>query len=133
MNDRYLFRGKRVDNSEWVKGDLVNHRCGKKSICVNPSKLGYRAVQGWDTEVIPETVGQCTDEKVFNTCLFDGDKLSFTVFDSMGGDEQYKGEIRWCYGEYMIYVDDNTYFNLYWVLQQDDEVEITGNIHEEAI
>lgn len=28
MEDRYLFRGKRIDNGEWVKGYLVKPRVG---------------------------------------------------------------------------------------------------------
>ena len=24
MNDRYLFRGKRKDNGEWIEGNLIN-------------------------------------------------------------------------------------------------------------
>lgn len=47
-----IFRGKRIDNGEWVYGDLSQHKTGKKFI-----KTGS-AVHSF--EVIPETVGQFT-------------------------------------------------------------------------
>ena len=29
MEDRYLFRAKRIDNGEWVVGDLSHHKTGR--------------------------------------------------------------------------------------------------------
>jgi len=86
MNERYLFRGKRTDNGEWVVGDLVNHRCGKVSINTNPPRYGYGATEGFATLVDPATVGQCTGLRDKNGVLiFEGDvvlsanKYSFSV------------------------------------------------------
>lgn len=47
-----LFRGKRVDNGEWVYGDLSQHKTGKVFIKSGSAIHSY--------EVIPETVGQYT-------------------------------------------------------------------------
>lgn len=48
------FRGKRVDNGEWVKGDLLRMH-GVPYIYPDPAPSGWN-----DYEVIPDTVGQFT-------------------------------------------------------------------------
>ena len=47
-----LFRGKRVDNGEWVYGDLSQHKTGKKFIKCGSAIHSY--------EVIPKSIGQYT-------------------------------------------------------------------------
>ena len=52
---QYLFRGKRVDNGEWVEGDLVQWPDGDREIVAHngtSNAIKYR--------VIPETVGMYT-------------------------------------------------------------------------
>lgn len=70
MNNREIkFRGKRVDNGQWVEGDLlhgVNHKSGKMFIL--PIRGGVMALgHGLDPldgyEVTPESVGQYTGLK----------------------------------------------------------------------
>lgn len=34
MNNRYIFRGKREDNGDWVEGDLMQWNDGTVRICV---------------------------------------------------------------------------------------------------
>lgn len=48
------FRGKRVDNDEWVYGDLLRMH-GVPYIYPDPAPNGWN-----DYEVIPDTVGQFT-------------------------------------------------------------------------
>ena len=69
---KYLFHGKRIDNGEWVKGDLSQHKTGKKFI-----KCGS-AIHSF--EVFPESVGMYTDmnefvvtDRSFCKPLFEGD------------------------------------------------------------
>ena len=72
-----LFRGKRKDNGEWVKGDLRQDK-----------DLGKSYISGWnyytdcagaerepfEHEVIPETVGQYTGvTDIFGDKGFEGD------------------------------------------------------------
>ena len=52
MKREILFRGKRVDNGEWVEGFYVNKNKDKHQIVTNNDI--------WPILVIPETVGQFT-------------------------------------------------------------------------
>ena len=52
MNDRYLFRGKRKYNGEWVEGFYYKDLWSDNA--------HYIIYDGTDYEVIPETVGQYT-------------------------------------------------------------------------
>lgn len=86
MNERYLFRGKRKDNNEWVEGYLYITHNGEYEISRYDDEL--------DTErityiVIPETVGQCAGKTDCNgKFIFECDLLRFT--DSDGEQSIYK-------------------------------------------
>lgn len=69
--------------------------------------------------------------------IYCGDILSFTVFDHNDNDTQYKGVVKFNNGEWQLwssnedeYYGANGAFSLYWVEQQDSELEIIGNIWE---
>ena len=79
MNERYLFRGKRKDNGEWVTGYLIQ---GNNTYIVTPEAIYYMVVSisymasVEFVEVIPETVGRCSGEKDKNgKLIFEGDIL----------------------------------------------------------
>lgn len=58
MENRYLFRGKRIDTGEWVYGDLVHsvYKIGDTCVGQYGNEVGMH-------EVDPETICQCTGIK----------------------------------------------------------------------
>lgn len=101
-NNRYLFRGKRVDNGEWIEGDLMqNYIHHEGFLTIVKSGCIYH-------KVMPETVGQCTgygcqDKNNIVQKVFEGDIFEFDK-NEWGGD----GNIHvvswdaenaaWCFG-----------------------------------
>ena len=58
MNDRYLFRAKRIDNGEWAKGSLFAEGKITKIIRGTCNTIGIEGV-----DVNPETICQYTGLK----------------------------------------------------------------------
>lgn len=59
MEDRYLFKAKRIDNGEWVQGALLFHNTDAVTIFDQHPSDG--SLQGF--EVDPSTICQCTGLK----------------------------------------------------------------------
>ena len=59
MEDRYLFRGKRIDNGEWVYGAVLFHDSDAATIFNQHPADG--SLQGFEVDV--ETICQCTGLK----------------------------------------------------------------------
>lgn len=111
----YLFHGKRVDNGEWVQGNLTVWSDGSASID-NGSTISSPLYA-----VVPESVGQYTGMNEFmladetrNAKLFEGDIVEVWGWRTVRGRNQsqydrmvkVRGVIRFEYGEWRIDYDN---------------------------
>ena len=146
-----LFRGKRVDNGEWVEGCYAEFvhgfdgyiKPGIQVIRCVPS-VANRLTQTYETELVevfPETVGQYTRLKDRNgNKIFEGDilKLTGSYEETDGSMHPYEEihEIVWLNGCFHAH---NKKSYPYWPLlfevidglHDGETYEIVGNIHEE--
>lgn len=123
MTREILFRGKRVDNGEWVYGNLITDNEDMYILTQENLSKGID-IGGWIDgvqcyEVVPETVGQFTGltdihkRKIFEgdiACVYDGEYINGVV--------GYSNE----YGSFTI---DGTSL-LFWL----PNVEVIGNIYD---
>lgn len=139
--DRYLFRGKRIDerieSGEWSEGDLIRLQPNRYGISINPNRAStmplWEYIRRFTREIDPATIGQCTGLKDKNgKLIFENDVCKFIY----GGFKR-SGEIVYndntcafemCYETTVgIYGEKATHKML---IKFCEKIEIIGNIHE---
>ena len=117
-----LFRGKRVDNGEWVQGYPCRYGwIGKEKDYIIPD---YASAL-YTAEIDPETVGQYTGLTDTNgNKIFEGD----IVWDSC--DEDY-GKVEW-YNDMAKFIITYSTFTVDFDNVYGEELEIVGNVYDNA-
>ena len=83
MENRYLFRGKRIDNGEWIFGNLIQTDNGAYII---QNYIPQNLLNKY--KVMPLTICQCTDARDKNgKLMFENDILSAHLDDKFPEDE----------------------------------------------
>ena len=133
-----IFRGKRIDNGEWVEGYLYEHEPALGGIASEndvpePSKwfIARTGFADWNmprpvefVEIDPSTVGQYTGMKDKNgKKVFEGDIVRKT--NEGRHPEIFIANIRTCF-----YTIEEVYYSPFEHFTESCEYEIIGNIHD---
>lgn len=121
-----LFRGKRIDNGQWVYGDLCHRKmCG----AVLPTIRNK--VYGW---VDPATVGQYTGLTDKNgTKIFEGDIATLISRNPLNYGMTVNAKFLFVNGSFMAYLLDRECLLPEIPIRdisKDTEITIIGNIHD---
>lgn len=94
MEDRFLFKAKRIDNGEWIIGFITFHKTGKAFI--KPIFGDARSSE----EVDPSTICQCTGKRdKHNNLIFENDLMDGFIYPYLSGldsEHDYFAEVCWC-------------------------------------
>ena len=139
-----LFRGKRIDNGEWVMaGNLIHFnpeggelhyyipKIKAKCVCTHDGSGNILAIEeGTFYKVVPETVGQFTGLTDKNgKRIFEGDIIKIPDdYNEFGHNAGESYEVYFAYGGFRL-KPKYSKARGYW-LEDDNTVEVIGNIHD---
>ena len=121
MNDRYLFRAKRIDNGKWVEG-LLTIMWGRCHI-VNPND------ENTAYQIDTSTICQCTGLKDKNGKLIWENDILVGYLDDMFPENSTYETVMWYRSGFCTH---QSYFDNYDLLDEfdQDNFEVCGNIFD---
>lgn len=129
-----MFRGKSVDNGEWVYGYYRKEKIGMSCDPFSDFRVfiisqGNINVSPQEIEVTPETVGQYLGVTKKGEDVYEGDALGVNLY----GGWEIAGVLRWDKEEWCFYLSTGDKFYSDEELEDSLEfegTEILGNIHD---